>query len=156
MAEIRRTVGLLSGQGQPIGSPVPGASDLRELVESYRRAGLEVTFEVAGREPAVAPTVGLTVYRIVQESLANVAKHAPGQPAAVTLLVEEAQVSLTVENPMNGGSASNPKNDSADGGRGLSGMRERAELVGGHLSAGERPGRLWVVCGVLPAPRERV
>jgi signal transduction histidine kinase len=152
MAEIRRTVGLLSGQSQPMGSPVPDASDLAELVESYRRAGLDVTFEVAGDEPAVAPTVGLTVYRIMQESLANVAKHAPGQPAAVTLLVEEAQVSLTVENPMAGGSASN----STDGGRGLSGMRERAELAGGHLSAGEGPGRRWVVCGVLPAPRERV
>jgi signal transduction histidine kinase len=156
MAEIRRTVVLLSGQSQPIGSPVPGATDLSELVESYRQAGLDVTLEVAGHEPAVAPTVGLTVYRIVQESLANVAKHAPGQPAAVTLLVEEAQVSLTVENPMTAGSASNPKNDSTGGGRGLSGMRERAELAGGHLSAGERPGRRWVVCGLLPAPRERV
>jgi len=156
MAEIRRTVGLLSGRGEPIGSPVPDASDLTELVESYQRAGLDVTFEVTGQEPAVAPTVGLTLYRIVQESLANVAKHAPGQPAAVTLLVQDAQVELRVENPMLGNTSSGPGNDPADGGHGLSGMRERAELAGGHLSAGERPGRRWVVCGVLPAPRELV
>ncbi len=156
MAEIRRTVALLSGQSQPMGLPVPDASDLTGLVESYRRAGLDVTYEVAGQEPAVAPTVGLTLYRIVQESLANVAKHAPGQPAAVTLLVHDAQLELTVENPMIGSAPSGPRNDAADGGHGLNGMRERAELAGGHLSAGERPGRRWVVCGVLPAPRELV
>ena len=51
MAEIRRTVGLLSGRGQPIGSPVPGASDLSELVDSYRRAGLDVTFRGGGPRP---------------------------------------------------------------------------------------------------------
>ncbi len=156
MAEIRRTVALLSGHSQPIGLPVPDASDLTGLVESYRRAGLHVTFEVAGQEPAVAPTVGLTLYRIVQESLANVAKHAPGQPAAVTLLVRDAQVELTVENPMVGSAPSGFRNDATDGGHGLSGMRERAKFAGGQLSAGERPGRRWVVCGVLPAPRELV
>jgi signal transduction histidine kinase len=156
MAEIRRTVALLSGQSQPIGSPVPDASDLTGLIESYRRAGLDVTFEVAGQAPAVAPTIGLTLYRIMQESLANVAKHAPGQPAAVTLLIHDAQVELTVENPMAGIAPSGPDSEAADGGHGLNGMRQRAELAGGHLSAGERPGGRWVVCGVLPAPRELV
>jgi signal transduction histidine kinase len=156
MVEIRRTVGLLAGRGQPIGAPVPGASDLTDLVESYRRAGLDVSYEVAGHEPAVDPTVGLTLYRIVQESLANVAKHAPGQPASVTLRVQVHQVELTVENPMVGGHVSGSKSDTAEGGNGLSGMRERAELAGGSLSAGELPGRRWVVCGVLPAPRELV
>jgi signal transduction histidine kinase len=154
MAEIRRTVTLLSNQSQPIGSPVPDASDLTGLVESYRRAGLDVSFEVAGQEPAVAPTVGLTLYRIVQESLANVAKHAPGQPASVTLLVRDARVEFTVENPLVGSAPSGHRNDLADGGHGLTGMRERAEFAGGHLWAGEGQGRRWVVCGVLPAPRE--
>jgi signal transduction histidine kinase len=156
MAEIRLTVGLLSGRDDPIGAPLPGLTDLADLVDSYRRAGLDVTLAVEGDSPDVSPGVGLTLYRLVQESLANVAKHAPGQDAVVTVRIDDQRIELVVENPMSGDAVVGPRGTGRDAGRGLSGMRERAELAGGHLSAGEHPGRRWVVYGVLPAPRERV
>jgi signal transduction histidine kinase len=149
MAEIRQTIGLLPRGEQPAGSPLPGASDLCQLVESYRRAGLQVVFGTHGPAMSVPPAAGLTLYRIVQESLANVAKHAPGQGATVDVVVASGRVELTVVNPLSPADGT-ARRDRPDAGHGVVGMRERAGLAGGVLSAGEGPGRIWTVAASLP------
>lgn len=79
MAEIRRTVGLLAERGDdPGAAPVPSAPDIAVLVEQFVRSGLDVSYQPSGDLAALESAVGLVAYRIVQESLSNVAKHAPG------------------------------------------------------------------------------
>ena len=84
MTDIRRTVGLLSAErADP--APLPGIPDIADLVATVRAAGLHVDYELVGEPDGLSPATALGVYRIVQESLSNVAKHAPNQPAAVRL-----------------------------------------------------------------------
>nr|WP_241031488.1 histidine kinase [Rhodococcus koreensis] len=148
MADIRRTVGLLDAG--PAGTrPEPGVADLPDLIDDFRRAGLPVDFDLHGDLSAVTGTVGLGLYRITQESLANVAKHAPGVGADVRLTIEPERVSLEIRNPIRG-RVSAP--DSSRG-SGLRGMRERAALLGGTLRAGP-DGRRWSVRAAVPLPRD--
>ena len=148
MADIRRTVGLLDAG--PAGTrPEPGVADLPELIDDFRRAGLPVDFDLQGDLSAVTGTVGLGLYRITQESLANVAKHAPGAGADVRLTIEPERAILAIRNPIRG-RGSVP--DSSRG-SGLRGMRERAKLLGGSLRAGP-DGRRWSVHAAVPLPRD--
>ncbi len=82
LAEVRRTIGLLR-QDSTIEPPAPMATDLGELVDGFRSAGLQVELTVEGELAALSPQVGLALYRIVQESLANVVRHTPGASASV-------------------------------------------------------------------------
>ena len=152
MNDVRRTVGLLSpsssggnGSTSPA-APEPSAADIADLVAAYRAAGLDVDIAVRGPLTDVSPTVGLALYRIAQESLANVAKHAPGSAAAVSVDVENGTVRLTTRNPVMG-AASVGTGDY--GGIGVRGMRERTELLGGSFSAGPNDGA-WEVQSVVP------
>ena len=148
MADIRRTVGLLDAG--PAGTrPEPSAADLPDLIDDFRRAGLPVAFDMRGDLSAVTGTVGLGIYRITQESLANVAKHAPGASADIRLTIEPERVILEIRNPTRGRVA--PPNGSP--GSGLRGMRERAALLGGKLRAGP-DGRGWSVHAAVPLPRD--
>jgi len=146
LADVRRTVGLLrsgvdgEGGGQ---APMPAATDLAGLVDSYRDAGLVVDTTMRGDLAAVGPGVGLALYRIVQESLANVARH--GRDATVTVAVEAADpVHVVVRST---GSRVAPPGRS---GSGIAGMRERAEALGGRCTAGPDGDQAWVVDAVLP------
>ena len=146
LADVRRTVGLLrSGADGDAGgqTPMPVATDLAGLVDSYRDAGLVVDATMRGDLAAVAPGVGLAMYRIVQESLANVARH--GRDATVTVVVEAADpVHVVVRSA---GSRVAPAGRS---GSGIAGMRERAEALGGRCTAGPDGDHAWVVDAVLP------
>ncbi len=144
LADIRRTVGLLGTEGTGTDAPMPSAADVPELVDGFRAAGLDVDAAVTGDSAALPPALGLGVYRIAQESLANVAKHAPSSAATVSLAVDRDCVRLAVRN--NG--AAPPS--SADG-RGVQGMRERAELLGGTLAAGPVTDG-WAVEATIPRP----
>ncbi|BAH53562.1 sensor histidine kinase [Rhodococcus opacus] len=148
MADIRRTVGLLDAG--PAGTrPEPGVADLPDLIDGFRRAGLPVDFDLRGDLSAVTGTIGLGLYRITQESLANVAKHAPGAGADVRLTIESERATLAIHNPIRGRvSAPNGAR-----GSGLRGMRERAALLGGTLRAGLDGGR-WSVHAAVPLPRD--
>ena len=121
----------------------PGSSRSTSWSTSFRRAGTDVTCEVSGDLSQLTATEGLTVYRILQEALTNVARHAPGSPATVHLQVEDGQTRVQVD------SAGRPGRPSHDG-AGLAGMRERAEALGGRLTAGPS-GNGWRVEAVLPA-----
>jgi len=141
--DVRRTVGLLHDETSGIAPPQPGASDIAPLVEEYRARGLDVALELHGEPPTVAPATGLALYRIVQESLANAVKHAPGASVCVQLELEDS-VKLTIRNAVTTGTRSNSRT-----GHGLCGMRERAELLGGWLRAGP-DGEGWLVECFIP------
>lgn len=134
MADIRRTVGLLDSSPTKTAqtTPEPGIDEIGLLVADFQRAGLDVTLRTDGPTHPVSAAVGLALYRITQESLANVAKHAADSKSTVALTVSPASVCLTVDNQL---PAAIVSPQSAEG-RGLRGMRQRVELLGGAIDAG--------------------
>lgn len=143
LAEIRRTVGLLSTTSSGT-AVLPGVAEIADLVDTVRAAGLDVKYSLAGDPALASPAVGLSLYRIAQESLANVTKHAPGYGASVCVDVDDSAARLDVRNGL-------PARVSPNGhdGSGVRGMRDRAEQLGGTLSAG-RHGTEWHVEAVIP------
>jgi signal transduction histidine kinase len=132
MTDIRRTVGLLEA-GPTKMAPEPGIADIGDLIDDFVQAGLQVTLHTKGATDQVSAAIGLALYRITQESLANIAKHAPTSKAAVDLVISPTATLLSIVNEMPvvvGVGA-----QSADG-RGLSGMRQRVQLLGGLIDAG--------------------
>ena len=158
LEEMRRLLGLLrTGEpaaAMPDGAYVPplGLADVDDLAERLRRAGLDITVVRRGEAPEVPEDVGLTVYRIVQEALTNVLKHAG--PAAVTVelaLTHEQgadQLGVTVTDDGRGASAALEAPPGA--GRGTAGMRERVAVLGGRLSVGPQPGGGFRVHATIP------
>ena len=149
--ELRATVGLLrqSGDAPAPAEPAPGLSRLPKLLESFRRAGLEVSLHQEGTARPLSPGVDLTAYRIIQEALTNVTKHAGTGGARVRLAWSRERVSITVADDGGGAARTAPDRPS---GYGLIGMRERATAVGGQLSAGGRPEGGFLVTAELPLP----
>jgi signal transduction histidine kinase len=148
LEDVRRTVGLLREEA-PGGTalPLPRATDLPALVGQYRAAGLAVSLDAEGALGELPASTGLALYRIVQEALANVVKHAPGSNASVELTVGAA-ARLRVRNSL-------PTawiGPTETCGHGVAGMRERAELLGGQVTAGREDGA-WVVEATLPLAR---
>jgi signal transduction histidine kinase len=143
LAELRRLLGVLrDDQVDPL-APQPGVAQIGELVDGARRAGLEVHLRVSDLPQQLPVGVDLSAYRIVQEALTNVAKHAG--PARVTVTVDHDGDDLRVEVADDGLAV-----PSASPGRGLLGMRERAASLGGTVSTGPAPGGGWVVRATLP------
>ncbi|MCX4907699.1 sensor histidine kinase [Streptomyces sp. NBC_00878] len=160
--DLRATVGLLRQSGDAAGpaEPAPGLSRLPTLLESFRRAGLEVSVHQEGTARPLPPGVDLTAYRIVQEALTNVTKHAGTGSARVRLAWNRDRVTITVADE-GGGARTAPTastgpsaSTTADRppGYGLIGMRERATAVGGHLWAGRSPEGGFLVSAQLPLP----
>ncbi|MFK4867991.1 sensor histidine kinase [Streptomyces sp. CSMPJR101] len=149
--ELRATVGLLRQTGDTAepAEPAPGLARLPELLDTFRRAGLEVAVREEGTVRPLPPGVDLTAYRIVQEALTNVTKHARTGRARIALTWHRDRVTVTVadDGPGGGGAPERPP------GYGLIGMRERATAVGGDLSAGRRPEGGFLVTARLPVPR---
>ena len=145
LTDMRRLLGVLrSGEddGDAPRAPQPGFAQIDDLVATARAAGVNVTVSYAG-VPAVPETVGLAAYRIVQEALANAARHAPDGPVTLEARGSDGRLTVTVRNRLAG-----PVPAGA-GGHGLAGMRERATLLGGTLTAGPHGGD-FVVHAVLP------
>ena len=132
---MRHLLGVLreDGDGGDL-APQPGLGQLDSLLDHARHAGLHVRFAVEGKPRPLAPGLDLSAYRIVQEALTNVRKHAGGSSATVRVVWEPDAVALEVvdEGP---GTAPNRS------GHGLIGMRERVRLHGGELHDGPRPQR---------------
>jgi signal transduction histidine kinase len=152
MREMRHLLDVLR-EGEASYLPQPGISRLTDLVRDARDAGVAVDLSVTGDEE-VPDGPSLAAYRLVQESLTNVLKHAPG--ARVEVRVAVTATELTVEVRDDGGDRTThhrpvPAGDLADGGggHGLPGMRERVRVYGGSLTAGPA-GRGWEVRAVLP------
>jgi signal transduction histidine kinase len=148
LAEIRRNVAILRGDGAGTGTlPIPTARDVPELVASATAAGADVHLAVHGSLGDVEGVVGLAVYRVLQESLSNAAKHAPGAPVSVDIGVTADAVQMAVVDT--GGHAP----EMSPPGVGLIGMRERVESLGGTFVAGPAGGG-WRVAARLPRTAE--
>jgi signal transduction histidine kinase len=151
LGELRDLLGVLrpDSEGDGLG-PQPGLADLPRLVDRVREAGLDVSYEASGLPTALPDRVDLFAYRIVQESLTNVLKHAgPGSHAEVRL--ERDVGGVLVEVLDDGPSAGDDRVEAAGGpGHGLVGMRERVLLLGGDFDAGARPGGGFRVSAHLP------
>jgi signal transduction histidine kinase len=148
IAELRGTVGVLreGGTAAPR-EPAPGLAELDRLVEKAAGAGVRVEVAVAGAARPLPGTVDLAAYRIAQESLTNVVRHAHASAATVTVRYDHEAVELEVQD--NGGGNTNGANDTP-GGHGLTGMRERAAALGGTLRVGAAPGGGFLVQATLP------
>jgi signal transduction histidine kinase len=157
LAELRQLLGALS-QDDPREvelAPQPGVTDLESLLDRVRAAGLAVRCTVRGDSTGLSEGRQLTVYRIVQEALTNILKHAGrAATAEVTLDYTGGAVDVRITDTGPGGTPrpAGSQAGSADG-NGLHGMRERAALYNGTLSAGPSPSGGWQVKARLPAPR---
>lgn len=149
LAEMRRLLGVLrSGEADGDGrAPQPGLADLPALVDRVRSAGLPVVLTVPDRLPVVSAGRGLAAYRVVQEALTNVLKHAgPAASAEVAVLCGPAGMRLCITDDGRGAAA-----DQTDGaGHGLRGMHERIGVYGGTLQAGPRVGGGFAVTADIP------
>ncbi|NJQ05374.1 sensor histidine kinase [Streptomyces lonarensis] len=155
MRELREAVGVLheDGVGVPAQSSGPaarGSAGIGALVADARQAGAAVELHRTGETRALEPAADHTAYRIVQEALTNALKHAPG--AAVTVELRYEPDALVAEVADGGPPAPVPVGGCAavSGGQGLTGLRERARLVGGLLHAGPTEGGGFRVAGILP------
>ncbi|MFI0356073.1 sensor histidine kinase [Actinomadura sp. 9N407] len=130
-------------------APQPTLDRLDDLLSGVRGAGLRVTVETLGAPGPLARGVQLTAYRIVQEALSNVIRHAPGTDVTVTLDHRPGRLDLEVANT----APEHPRAPSR-GGHGMIGMRERAAMLGGTLTSGPRPDGGYTVRAELPTGRE--
>jgi signal transduction histidine kinase len=141
LADVRVTVGLLrSPDDGGLAPPAPGLGDLPRLVEELRAAQADVSLVVDGDLDDLPATTASTVYRIVQESLTNAARHAPGSRVEVHVAARDGHVDVDIESSGSAGTGS---------GMGLTSMKERAAAVGGTLNAGPE-GNGWLVHASLP------
>lgn len=152
MEQIRETVETLRTIERGVDPPPPDADRLDDLIEEYRRAGLVVESTIAPGVAALRGPSGVAVHRIVRESLANVARHAPTNRVSIDASVVDGAVRLAVSDH----GRSVPQVDRGTTGRfGLVGMSERARSLGGVLSAGPTADG-WRVRAHLPVPTEPV
>jgi signal transduction histidine kinase len=142
--ELRRVLGVLRSDDPdgPSFVPAPGIGDLDQLLDQCRAAGLEVTYRVHGPVAPVSSSMDLSVYRIVQEALTNVTKHAGTAQAAVDITFGEGEVVVSVvdEGALHRNGAVLPPDTGAEAGahHGIIGMRERTAMFGGTLTAEPR------------------
>lgn len=144
--DIERVLGILREQGGGDGFDAqPGFADVSGLVERVRAAGLPVELDVEGEPRALPPSLDLSAYRIVQEALTNIIKHAGRARAWVKVRWADDQLEVEVLDDGRGIAAA-----SESGGRGLVGIRERVLLFGGQVSVGPRPEGGFGVWARLP------
>ena len=165
LTDMRRLLGVLRNDEPAARAPQPQLSDLPVLIHAAREAGVPVQLTAPPALGQVPSGVGVCAYRIVQESLSNATRHAPGAPVTVSVDQETSAVLLRVANgpggpPGHAADAANAAGEAGPGhrpganghgpGHGLAGMRERVALLGGSLTAGPAPGGGFVVSAVLP------
>jgi signal transduction histidine kinase len=156
LEELRRLLGVLRQDSDPQASltPVPGLANLDRLLAEVGKAGLAVRVRVEGTPLQLPAGVDLSAYRIVQEALTNVAKHAGSAHAQVTIGYRDQDV--TVEITDDGRGVVTPVGDGRGGtGHGLIGMRERVAAFNGQLAVGPRPGGGFRVAARLPVAADR-
>ncbi len=130
--------------------PAPTLAELQALLDTARAAGVPAELTVEGCPRALSPGAELSCYRIIDEALTNVARHAPGAPTRVVLRYLPGVLDIEVANGPAPGGARPAAPRPASGGRGVRGMRERAELYGGHLDARACPGGGFAVTAAIP------
>ena len=146
--ELRRMLGVLEEQTRdaPL-SPQPDVTQISSLIEHMRQAGMAVELRIEGEPRAISGGVSVAAYRIVQEALTNVLKHANGAPSRVLLRWTDAalEVEIVDQGPLKNGAGRD-----VPAGRGLAGMRERAAMCGGTLDAHPGLDRGYIVRAHIP------
>ena len=177
LTDMRRLLGVLRHDQPADRAPQPQLSDLPVLIDAARHAGVSVQLSVLAELDGVPAGVGVCAYRIVQESLSNAGRHAPGAAVSVSVDQDSGVVVLRVANgpggppvtlpgtllpatrrpgtplpgtPLPGSEPGTPSGNGTRPGHGLAGMRERVALLGGTLSAGPEPGGGFLVSAMLP------
>jgi signal transduction histidine kinase len=151
LTEMRRLLDVLR-TGEPGYAPQPGLARLPDLLDEVRAAGVPVELIEQGERPRLPPGVDLVAFRVAQESLTNVRKHAPGAPARLVLRYGAKSLQLEVANAPGVLAASG--NGTGRGGHGLIGMRERVHLFGGSIDAQPTGEGGFRVHAVLPLTEE--
>jgi len=148
LAELRSILAVLrqADEADPT-QPAPGLGQLHALLSGTRRAGLHVELHIEGSSVELPAAVDLAAYRIIQEALTNVIKHALPATAAVRIRYQPDGVAIDVTD-----TGQRAADSRSTGGHGLVGMHERAVSVGGHLEAGPRPDGGFAVSARLPLP----
>src|SRR5215216_3942819 len=156
LTELRRLLGVLRQDSDPQASltPVPGLANLDRLLTEVGKAGLAVRVRVKGTPLQLPAGVDLSAYRIVQEALTNVVKHAGPAHAQVTIGYRDQDVTVEVTDDGQGAVTSG-SDGQAGSGHGLIGMRERVAAFGGELEVGPRPGGGFRVAARLPLAAEQ-
>ncbi len=157
LGEMRRLLTVLRSEGtEGERAPQPGLDRVQQLVEATVRAGLPAELSLPAGLPDLPPLVDLSAYRIVQEALANVVRHAPGARTRVSVSSDGAHLTVLVVNdpPEHTGSSLAPRTplETTGTGHGLVGMRERVRLTGGTLDTGPLPDGGFRVAARLPLP----
>jgi signal transduction histidine kinase len=150
LAELRATLSMLRSNEAAPREPTAGLDRLPSLVKSSRAAGLPVDVVIEGDARPLPPSVDTTAFRIVQESLTNVIRHAGAARATVAVRHTAAGVEIEVTDDGRGAVDGTGGADGGGGGHGLAGMRERVALLGGELYAGTRPSGGYRVRARLP------
>lgn len=147
LSEMRQALGLLRAQDAGAAlAPQPSLRDVEHLAQESRDAGVPVDLTVTG-DPGVLPAgLDLSAYRILQEALTNVRRHAAGATARVDVVVDPRRLQLRVADTGGPGVS----DGAGDAGHGLVGIRERVALYGGALEAGPQPGGGFLVAADLP------
>jgi signal transduction histidine kinase len=148
LAEMRRLLGVLRNDEEAARTPQPQILQIDEMITTARNAGITVDYTPAGALESVPQSIGLCAYRIVQEALTNASRHAPGAAVTVEMVRNEDALRLEVVNGP--GRTAVPADGDAALGQGLTGMRERASLLGGALTAGATTDGGFAVTAVLP------
>jgi signal transduction histidine kinase len=144
IGELRAILGILRDPDNPEAprAPAPTIQEIPELTTRARQTGLDVDLEVSGEAPArLSDAVSLAAYRIVQESLTNARRHAPGAPVEIRLRYDTDHLAIGVDNPTADNAASN---GGLPSGVGITGMKERVTALGGTLQSGAENGRFHV------------
>jgi signal transduction histidine kinase len=145
LAEMSRLLGILRKDGEGLSlAPRPSLAQIEALVQTIRDSGVPVELNIEGKPKDLSPGVDVSAYRIVQEALTNVVKHA--SPASAVVVVRYGRRSVEVEVTDDGRGSAN----GGASGHGLVGMRERIELHGGKLEAGTRSTGGYAVKARLP------
>ena len=146
LAELRGLLGVLSDNDALDLTPQPGLDQFETLIERVKKAGLPVAVTIQGEPCGLSSSLNLTAYRVLQEALTNVLKHADHAQTDVILTYGDDELKLEVLNAGTNGRLSNADHS----GRGLVGMRERVALFGGRLETGPRLGGGYAVRAWLP------
>ncbi|HEY6681892.1 MAG TPA: sensor histidine kinase [Propionibacteriaceae bacterium] len=150
--EVRSVVAALRDDEPPY-KPAPSLTDLPDLIETVRSTGLAVELKLPNDVEAIPRQAGAAVYRITREALTNVVRHAHASTASVQVDHHDGLVEVAIRD--DGGGAGNGREPHSEGGTGITGMRERAEALGGSLSAGPARDGGFLVTASLPVAADR-
>jgi signal transduction histidine kinase len=149
LGELRATLGVLRGPEER--APTPGLAQVEQLAAVARDAGVQVTVKIDGAVTDLPASIDHTAYRILQEAITNVVRHAAASRATIALGYGADHLRIEVRDD----GAGRVRKDGAGAGRGIVGMRERAALLGGQLIAAAQPDGGFRVHADLPLPLER-